>query len=678
MNSAVKAISDLIYKEDPGIHPMIVMNSIHYLMGAFTSINRVKYSTISGSSVLVNYFGLTLAPSGKGKDRSVDLAKQCFSGAAMAYSSELTKRYSKFNSSNPDDAVPLPEFEFQRATPEGFLQNRVNISTVGYGVSCLKIPEIQDMLSNVGSVEFFSDITIAWEKGESGAKSNRGKPIPSVYGVPANIIVYGSPVGVHSASKEKELLSRALATGLARRTFLVSVSKEEVDALAKAKYDSGFRPSNNEDEFDKLRSKIKEVFDQGEVTLSMTPDALDRYYEYDEECGRKYIGVEAPEGIIAEMGGRAWKMSRLAAMYAYFEGHKNVEVSDVEGAIEFTDKCGAYAQAFMEDHAPHEMLVHYLIESSVPVTKQELAKKVLNTTTMKAVDDAIMFAEEYADTIGHIIFTKKHGNTIRYGINSMTNTDEDNVTISVSKSMGDGYETITGKFDDLTKVTTGVHNYSAGTFKDGKRSNENYEESQDLIILDVDGGMSFEVAKSFFSDYRCIISTTKNNMKEKNGDVNERFRVILLADKKIELDAETFRSFMINVINLTGVPADMNATDAARLYYPYTLAETWTSKGTKRFEIGPCLPNTTKAKDVHKKLEKYDNVEGIERFFIAETVDGNRNNSLFRYAALLKMNDGLSDEVVEEKVRALNSKIADPLPERELAGTILKSIKRKK
>jgi hypothetical protein len=80
--------------------------------------------------------------------------------------------------------------------------------------------------------------------------------------------------------------------------------------------------------------------------------------------------------------------------------------------------------------------------------------------------------------------------------------------------------------------------YSPSVFVDGHRLNQKFR-GTDLLVLDVDDGLSLEEAKEVFKDFKHIIATTRNHQKEKklsSGATKpacDRFRVILFLDKRI-------------------------------------------------------------------------------------------------------------------------------------------------
>ncbi len=97
-----------------------------------------------------------------------------------------------------------------------------------------------------------------------------------------------------------------------------------------------------------------------------------------------------------------------------------------------------------------------------------------------------------------------------------------------------------------------------------ERKQKNFKSSR-LIALDIDSGCSIEHAKFLFKDYEFLILTTKSHLKEKNGEINERFRIILVLEKNIE-SLDEFFSLMIYLKNKYNF-IDKQCLDAARLFF---------------------------------------------------------------------------------------------------------------
>lgn len=93
------------------------------------------------------------------------------------------------------------------------------------------------------------------------------------------------------------------------------------------------------------------------------------------------------------------------------------------------------------------------------------------------------------------------------------------------------YKKITIPFENLHRLTTSdFRQYSSFNFLKGKKKSENWSnEGQNILILDIDDGLTIEEAKIKFSKYKYFLCTTKSHQVEKKGLKCDRFRIILKA-----------------------------------------------------------------------------------------------------------------------------------------------------
>lgn len=70
--------------------------------------------------------------------------------------------------------------------------------------------------------------------------------------------------------------------------------------------------------------------------------------------------------------------------------------------------------------------------------------------------------------------------------------------------------------------------YSSFSWDGGYKNSERFNnENQNLLILDIDDGLSLSQAKTIFNQYKYLICTTKSHQKDKKGVICDRFRIIL-------------------------------------------------------------------------------------------------------------------------------------------------------
>ena len=88
------------------------------------------------------------------------------------------------------------------------------------------------------------------------------------------------------------------------------------------------------------------------------------------------------------------------------------------------------------------------------------------------------------------------------------------------------------------------------------------------------------------------------------------------------------------------------------------------------------IPDTAKNEELKKDNARYANFDALERWFISNTGDGNRNQQLLKYALVLV--DADNDETtVRNAVYELNDKLANKLSRSEIDGTIMTTVRKK-
>lgn len=93
------------------------------------------------------------------------------------------------------------------------------------------------------------------------------------------------------------------------------------------------------------------------------------------------------------------------------------------------------------------------------------------------------------------------------------------------------YESKSIPFKKLHRiVSSDLRQYSPFEFKNAIKKSENWSnENQNILILDIDDGLSIDEAKKIFKDYTYFICTTKSHQQDKKGIICDRFRIILKA-----------------------------------------------------------------------------------------------------------------------------------------------------
>ena len=108
------------------------------------------------------------------------------------------------------------------------------------------------------------------------------------------------------------------------------------------------------------------------------------------------------------------------------------------------------------------------------------------------------------------------------------------------------YKNIDIEFEKLIDiVNSDYRQYSPFCFTGGVKKSENWDNSkQNIIIFDIDNGLSIEDAKQQFKDYEYLVATTKSHQQDKKGVICDRFRIILPA-KNIPLGDKYFEMMRV-------------------------------------------------------------------------------------------------------------------------------------
>jgi len=128
------------------------------------------------------------------------------------------------------------------------------------------------------------------------------------------------------------------------------------------------------------------------------------------------------------------------------------------------------------------------------------------------------------------------------------------------------YKNIDIEFEKLIDiVNSDYRQYSPFVFNSGTKKSENWDNSkQNIIIFDIDDGLSIEEAKQQFKAYEYLIATTKSHQKDKKGIICDRFRIIIPA-KNIPLGEHYFDMMRILEDRFTFIDKQVNTKTGAFL-----------------------------------------------------------------------------------------------------------------
>jgi hypothetical protein len=243
--------------------------------------------------------------------------------------------------------------------------------------------------------------------------------------------------------------------------------------------------------------------------------------------------------------------------------------------------------------------------------------------------------------------------------------------LSHSGDIAVGYNNVKAPFDKLDQLL-GMkdHHWCSHHSATGRRAGEDMVPGFNLLVLDVDGGVKIDTVKILLRDYKYLIHTTK-----RHTDKEHRFRIIMPLNYILKLNEDDFKEFMRNVFEWLPFECDADTGQRARKWAT-TEGTTIHANDGEMLDALMFIPRTSKNDERRDRIQQFQDMTGVERWFMANTGDGNRNNQLLRYGLML-VDSGYSLVDIEMKLDNLNQKLDAPLSTDEIDQTIMKSVQRK-
>lgn len=224
------------------------------------------------------------------------------------------------------------------------------------------------------------------------------------------------------------------------------------------------------------------------------------------------------------------------------------------------------------------------------------------------------------------------------------------------------------KWEHIFQLTFSDFNYSAGSFKGGHRKIDNWIGRNNIVILDIDEGMSLNVATDLLlgRDMKALLITTKSHGIDKNGVVCDRFRIILPMKSEFEGSVEEYKNKMRAIFKYFLDAPDPATKDPSRFFYGNAKQEHWYIHGS---EISDWDDYVYKPKKRKLKAGGFEfsakSIEEIRDAAFATGNHGRRNNALYGFVQDAKK-IGIDPSKIEKEVIAINNSFDAPLEKEEV------------
>lgn len=644
-------------------------------------------------------YAINLATSGHGKGYSTSIMEEeiisqfrerflheTFETAAQENISKIAVKRAHKNNSDPDQELERAQREFEALGPMVFSfdsgttpavkQMRYKLLMANAGSVNLEMDEMGSNLLGNGEVltallELFDLGKIKQKLTKNTNDNARGEDLDGR--TPTNMMLFGTPTDLLDGSKTEEEFFSMLKTGFARRCFFgfSNQSTKNLDLTANEVFDLLTDKTKNQfledtaDQFHDLADPLN--FNK---VLTISKDVTLVMIEYKLECERKAALMSEHDDIRkAELSHRYFKALKLAGAYAFIEGSHCITEEHLYNAIKLAEDSGKSFEKILKRDPAYVKLAKYIANIPNEITHAELIEELpFYKGSASQRNEMMHLATAYGYKNNIIIKKSFFGGIELIRGESLKVTNLNELIISHSSHDAFNYTPDTAKFDMLHKLTQlPNHNWCVHTFEDGHRQDSNVIEGFNVVVLDVDNGVSLPKAMKLLEGYAAHFHTTKRHGQ--NG--TDRFRIILPMSHVLKLDEKDYKEFMRNIYEWLPFDVDTSTVDRPRKWS--TCTGTFHTVQGELLDILPFIPKTERNEIRKKQLLDLQSLNNLERWFASKMEEGNRNNQMIKYALFLADFNQNFDQI-QDLVLALNSKIPNPLEELEIHSTIMRTV----
>ena len=679
-------------------NPLFFRVSMAYFFATVAASMRAMIKTPEGNKIPVNVFALSLAPSNFGKGQTIGMMEEevldqfmnrfqeeTFPILAEENIPKLANKRAIRNATDPDEELARVEKEFRGTGPlmysfdsgsdSALKQMRHKLLMANAGSLNLQVDEIG---KNIMKVTDLLDVLLELYDGKTKTKlikqtsdQSRTEEIRGL--TPTNMMLFGAPSMLLNGGKQEDELMAMLDTGYARRCFFSyaktnrrkeRMSPEESLARAKEAQDDSTL-SDLSDHFGNLGDIINV-----NKTLMVPDETALVMYQYKDDCeaaAQDYS--EHHEARKTELESRFFKALKLAGVYAFVDDSPEITPVHYQAAIKLAEESGQALEQLLCRDKPYVKLAKYIADLRQEVTQADLVEDLPFYKGPQAAKNEMMTLAIAYGYKNNIIIKKSFQDGIEFlRGESLKVTDLNEMTVSYSNDIVEGYQAEAAPFDQLHKLTqaAGMH-WTNHHLKDGYRNEDNAIPGFNTVVVDVDGGTTMDAARLLLKDFKTLMYTTKRH----GVDGQDRFRIIFPTSHELKLDAKDFKEFYKNVLEWLPFEADAGVGQRSRKWLSHNGHHEYNDG--EMLDVLPFIPKTAKNEARQQLLENQQQMDNLERWVINNTGDGNRNNMLLRFGMIL-VDTGADYGQIQQKVFDLNDKIADKLPQAEIMGTVMVSV----
>lgn len=697
----IEEITEVLCNKTQNTDKGFFRSEVAYFCAKVASIMRATIVTKDRGEIPVNLYVLALAGSGYGKGHSVNIMendyiagfKKRFMEDTMPIIAEQhlwdkANGLALRNATEPQDEYDALNKEYRRAgayaftfdsgTPPAVKQLRHKLLMANCGAINLQIDEIgSNMMGNVDVLTLFLELYdqgIVKQKLTKNTNDNiRAEELDGK--TPTNMLLFGTPNKLLDGGQTEDQFYSFLDTGYARRCIF-GVGQPDRKAFntqtADEIYQKLIQP-NNSNSMNTWAARFHKLADPSMYGWKMVlnDDEAVRLLEYKIECEKAAENMPDHDEIRkAELSHRYFKALKLAGAFAFIDESNSIEMEHIMQAILLVEESGKAFQTILNREKTYVKLAKYIAAVDTEVTHADLLEALpFYKSGNAARNEMITLATAWGHK-KHIVIKKSFVDGIEFFKGeTLKETNLDEMIIAYSDHWAYNYLAEQVPFTELHNLTQapGMH-WANHQFKNGHRSEENVHPGFNLLVIDVDEGITVEACHELMKEYKFLTYTTKRHTEEVN-----RFRLIMPINYRLQLDSEEYKEFMNNVMGWLPFKTDESANQRAKKWETFDKGTYHYNLEGEMLDVLPFIPKTSKNEQYRQGFQKVESLDNLERWFAVRIASGNRNNQMLKYALAL-VDTGMSLLDVGKQVHAFNAKLNTPLGDNEIDSTIMVTV----
>jgi hypothetical protein len=703
----VTQLTDLLCNQTQNQDRPFFHTEVAYFVSKVASTMGATLLTQDRGEIPVNLYALLLASSGYGKGHSIYIMEQAILGGFKKAFTEDTlpviaeqsmwdlARDKAIRNQSPEDEEKekiekeyerygVYPFTFDSGTVPAVKQLRQKLLISKAGSINLQIDEIgSNLLGNQDLLNLFLEL---YDQGmvkpkltKNTAENIRGEELEGR--TPTNLLMFGTPSKLFDGGATEDNFYSFLETGYGRRClFAMGVADNPADQDPEEVYKRLINPQNSA-VIRQWSAKFQALADEGLYNWKIdVPYAVGvKLMEYKLAC--EAAARELPEHDEikkAEIAHRYFRALKLAGAYAFLDQAAEIEIDEhLLPAILLVQESGESFQKILNREKPYVRLAKFIAGVDGEVTHVDIMEANPSYTRSGSQRTELINLATAWGYRNHIIIKKTYADGVEfYSGKTLKETDLNELIMSWSDDYAYNYMNEMGPFDQLHRMTQAQglhflnHQLVAGDKQEGHRQDKNIIAGFNMIVIDVDGGISVDAAAALMKGYKYLLYTTKSH----DDDGEHRFRMIFPINYHVELDQDDYKKFMNAFMDWLPFESDRGANQRARKWETFN--------GDYAYNDGPdvqimdaldFIPQTSRNEDHKRMRQKLTSMDKLEGWFAAKISDGNRNNMMHRFAMAL-VDNGVQYDEVQTRTIEFNRKLPEPLDEGELQRTVLVSV----